>query len=84
MDRYDDNQEFLMANNLKMRLLSEIKSVMKKEEISQAEVARRIGAKRYNINKVMQKKLPVTLDFLLKMAEGLGLDVQMKVKRRKA
>ncbi len=73
-----------MANNLKMRLLSEIKSVMKKEEISQAEVARRIGAKRYNINKVMQKKLPVTLDFLLKMAEGLGLDVQMKVKRRKA
>ena len=84
MDRYDDNQEFLLANNLKMRLLSEIESVMKKEEISQAEVARRIGAKRYNINKVMQKKLPVTLDFLLKMAEGLGLDVQMKVKRRKA
>ena len=58
-----------------------IESTMEKEDISQGEVARRIGAQRYNVNKIMRRKFPVSLDFLIKMAESIGLDVELKVRK---
>ncbi|MBX3033540.1 MAG: XRE family transcriptional regulator [Bdellovibrionaceae bacterium] len=72
-----------MASRLKAELLESIEKLMEHEGISQGEVARRIGAQRYNINKVMRRKFPVTLDFLLKMAESIGLEVEMKVRKSK-
>ena len=73
-----------MANRLKKELLDAIEKSMEKEGISQGEIARRIGAQRYNVNKVMRGKFTVTVDFLLKMAESIGLEVEMKVKKPKA
>lgn len=66
------------VHRLKEELFSIIEKTMEKEGVSQAEIARRIGAQRYNINKVMRGKFPVTLDFLVKMAESLGLEVNLK------
>lgn len=60
-----------------------IEKIMEKDEITQAEVARRIGARRNNINKLMRRRESVTLDFLLKIAESLGLDVELKIHRKK-
>ncbi len=68
---------------LKQELFSIIEKTMEKEGVSQGEMARRLGAQRYNINKVMRGKFAVTLDFLVKMANAIGLDVEMKVKKSK-
>jgi predicted XRE-type DNA-binding protein len=75
--------EFILADKIRDQLFSTIQKTMEKEEISQGEVARRIGAKRYNINKVMRKKSAVSVDFLLKMAESIGLDVELKTRFKK-
>lgn len=84
MSKNESTQEFQTANRLKAELLEAIEKLMDQEEISQAEIARRIGAQRYNINKVMRRKFPVTLDFMLKMAESIGLEVELKIKQPKA
>ena len=68
---------------LREELLMIIESAMEKEKISQGEIARRIGAQRYNINKIMRRKFPVSIDFLVKMTESIGLDVELKVKKVK-
>lgn len=73
------NDEHL--ERLKTKLISEIESEMKKGGVSQAEVARRIGAKRTNINMVIRRSSPVTLDFLVKMATSLGLTVNLKISK---
>lgn len=60
-----------------------VEETMKKDGISQAELARRVGAQRTNINKIMTKANPARVDYLLKMIEGLGLDLDIKTKRAK-
>ncbi len=67
------------VERLKSKLLSEIESEMAKDNISQGELARRIGAKRTNINMVIRRSSPATLDFLVKMASNLGLTVDLSV-----
>ena len=77
------SEEYQMAEKLREELFLVIEKTMEKENISQAEVARRIKAQRYNVNKIMRKKYPVSLDFLVKMAESIGLDVSLKVGKEK-
>lgn len=60
-----------------------VETTMEKDGVSQSELARRIGAQRPNINKIMTKANPVRVDYLLKMIEGLGLDLDIKIKRIK-
>jgi plasmid maintenance system antidote protein VapI len=72
-----------LGERLKEQLFSAVEKTMEKDGLTQAEVARRIGARRNNINKVMRRKDAVSLDFLLKIAESIGLDVEMKIKRIK-
>jgi predicted XRE-type DNA-binding protein len=76
-----DLEEFTRTAQLKEELLVAIEKEMASKNISQGEVARRIGALRRNINQIMGRKKNVTLDFLVKMAESIDLDVQMKIKR---
>ena len=59
-----------------------VEKTMEKDGITQAEVARRIGAQRYNINKVMRRRESVSIEFLLKIAECLGLDLELRTKRK--
>lgn len=67
-----------MSEQLKSELIEAIEAKMKKDDISQAEVARRIGALRTNVNLILRRKNPVTLDFLVKIAESIGMKVEMK------
>jgi predicted XRE-type DNA-binding protein len=84
MSKNESSPEFQMVLRLRQELLTAIEAAMEKDGISQGEIARRIGAQRYNVNKVMRRKLPVTVDFLLKMSESIGLDVEMKIRKPKA
>lgn len=72
-----------MVENLKSEMIEKIEAQMDNDQITQAEVARRIGALRNNINGIMRGKLPVSLDFLIKIAESIGLDVKLKVGKLK-
>ncbi len=73
-----------LDNQIRQELLQTIKEVMEQEGVSQGEVARRIGADRPNINKVMCERMKVSIDYLLKIADSIGLDVELKVKKTKS
>ena len=75
-------KEFFLANKVRTKLFSLVEKTMANDGISQGEVARRIGAERPNINKVMRGKSAVSIDFLLKIAESLDLDVELKVRKK--
>jgi predicted XRE-type DNA-binding protein len=68
-----------LCEKLKEEVFSMIEKTMDLDQITQAEVARRLGARRTNINMLMRKKLPVSLDFLLKVASCLGLEADIKI-----
>lgn len=68
---------------LKTELLAKIEETMEQDGISQGEVARRIGALRNNVNKVMRKNTIPTLDLLIKMSDAVGLKVDLKIRKLK-
>ena len=78
-----DGDKFTLAKRLRKQLLTDIEKSMAEEDMSQGEVARRIGSLRHNVNQVLAGKKGATFDHLLKMAEGIGLDVEMKVRKKK-
>lgn len=78
-----DLDEFTLATRLKEELLEIIEKEMITKDISQAEVARRIGALRRNVNQIMGRKKNASIDYVLKIAESIGLDVEMKVRKPK-
>ena len=75
-------KEIPQAERIKEDLFLLIEKTMKRDNVSQAEVARRIGAQRYNINKVMRRKESVSIEFLLNMAESLDLELELKKWRK--
>ena len=72
-----------LSEKIKDEVFFMIQTTMEIEGITQAEVARRTGALRYNINKVIRGKSPVSLEFLLKIAESIGLEIELKMRLRK-
>lgn len=78
------DQNFQIAAKLKQEILTAIDRTAESDDISQGEIARRIGAERYNVNKIMRRKMLPSLDFLLKMAEAIGLDVELRIKKAKS
>ncbi len=79
-----DQEKFTLADRLKEQLLTSIEKSMEDTSISQGEIARRIGALRRNVNQIMGRKKNASLDYILKMAESIGLDVEMRVRKPKA
>lgn len=78
-----DLNEFTLATRLKEELLEIIEKEMITKDISQGEVARRIVALRRNVNQIMGRKKNASIDYMLKIAESIGLDVEMKVRKPK-
>lgn len=72
-----------LLERVRKDLFQIVETTMEKDGVSQSELARRIGAQRPNINKIMTKANPVRVDYLVKMIEGLGLDLDIKVQRPK-
>lgn len=75
---------FKLPTKIKTELLEAIVVVMERDGISQAEVARRLDAQHTNINKLFRGRMVTSVDALLKIAEVIGLDVSMTVKRMKS
>ncbi|MFP5518777.1 MAG: XRE family transcriptional regulator [Bdellovibrionia bacterium] len=69
---------------LKEKLTLAILKEMEKKELSQGEVARMIGLDRRNVNKILRgTERGVSIDQLVRIANGIGLDVDVIIKRSK-
>lgn len=78
-----DLKTFKLAEKIREQLLTTIEKSMEDANISQGEVARRIGALRRNVNQVLGRKKNASIDYILKMAESIGLEVELKVRKAK-
>ena len=56
------------------------KEVRKGKGMTQQELAELVGTKRSNISRLESGRYNPSLDFLIKVADGLGKQIQMKVK----
>lgn len=75
-------QKFYLAAEVKRNLLQLIRKTMEKNGISQGEIARRIGSARPNVNKIFREKESATIDFLLKIAESIDLDLELRQRKK--
>lgn len=82
-DESSQEQSETNGNSVKERVVGCNRKDNGKRENQSGEIARRIGSLRHNINKIMRRKNAVSLDFLVKMAESIGLEVEMKIKQLK-
>lgn len=70
--------------NLKEKLTKAILKEMEKRELSQGEVARMVGLDRRNVNKILRgTERGISIDQLVRIANGIGLNVDVIVKRAK-
>ena len=69
---------------LKEKLVDKILAEMEKQELSQGDVGRLIGMDRKNVNKTLRgTERGVSLNQLIRIANGIGLKVEMIIKRSK-
>lgn len=68
--------------NLSARLdaVEQLKRARKAQDITQEVLAERVGTKKSNISRFESGKYNPSLDFLIKVADSLGKQVQIKIK----
>ncbi|PIT99417.1 MAG: hypothetical protein COT74_10480 [Bdellovibrionales bacterium CG10_big_fil_rev_8_21_14_0_10_45_34] len=72
------------SGEIKIKLLASIEKEMERKNLSQGEVARMIGLDRRNVNKILRgTERGVSIDQLVRIANGIGLDVDVIIKRSK-
>jgi predicted XRE-type DNA-binding protein len=70
--------------NIKEKIIAAILKEMAKKSLSQGEVARMIGLDRRNVNKILRGTAGVvSIDQFVRIANGIGLDVDVIIKRSK-
>jgi transcriptional regulator with XRE-family HTH domain len=61
-------------------VVRQLKNYRKDQGMTQAELAERVGTKKSNISRLESGRYNPSLDFLVKVADGLGRQITMKVK----
>lgn len=61
-------------------VVRQLREVRKGQGITQQELAELVGTKKSNISRLESGRYNPSLDFLIKVADGLGKQIQMKVK----
>ena len=61
-------------------VVEQLKAARKEQDITQETLADRVGTKKSNISRFESGKYNPSLDFLIKVAESLGKQIQIKVK----
>lgn len=75
---------YVDSSEIKNKILVAIEKEMERKELSQGEVARMIGLDRRNVNKILRgTERGVSIDQLVRIANGIGLDVDVIIKRSK-
>ena len=61
-------------------VVEQLKAARKAQEITQETLAVRVGTKKSNISRLESGRYNPSLDFLIKVAESLGKQIQIRVK----
>lgn len=69
---------------IKEKLTAAILKEMEKQDLSQGEVARSLGLDRRNVNKILRgTERGISIDQLVRIANGISLNVDLVIKRSK-
>lgn len=80
---YESVEQALLITEVKWNLIEKIKEVRKEKDISQDELAKRVGVSHATISKI-ESRHQVGLDTLILIYEALNLDFDMKKEVKKA
>lgn len=61
-------------------LISQIITARKENNMTQAELAKRVGTQKSNISRLESGTYNPSLDFLIKIARGLGKELKIQIK----
>jgi len=61
-------------------LITQIIEARKEQNITQAELAKKVGTQKSNISRLESGKYNPSLDFLIKIAQGLGKELKIQIK----
>ncbi|MDD6157517.1 MAG: helix-turn-helix transcriptional regulator [Lachnospiraceae bacterium] len=61
-------------------VVRQLKEIRKEQGMTQACLAELVGTKKSNISRLESGRYNPSLDFLVRVADGLGKEIQMKVK----
>ena len=64
----------------RLDIVRQVKEVRKAEGMTQEELAELVGTKKSNISRLESGRYNPSLDFLVKVAGGLGKKIQVRVK----
>lgn len=68
------------ANATREEVAQQLREVRKSQGMTQESLANRVGTKKSNISRLESGRYNPSLDFLVKVAGGLGKQIQVKVK----
>ncbi|MCI7242323.1 MAG: helix-turn-helix transcriptional regulator [Lachnobacterium sp.] len=68
------------ANATREEVAQQLREVRKSQGMTQESLADRVGTKKSNISRLESGRYNPSLDFLVKVAGGLGKQIQVKVK----
>ena len=66
-------------NSPRMEIVQQLKEVRKAEGMTQEHLAELVGTKKSNISRLESGRYNPSLDFLVKVADGLGKQISVKV-----
>lgn len=67
-------------NDARHQVARQIKDVRKEQGMTQESLAELVGTKKSNISRLESGRYNPSLDFLMKVAKGLGKQIQVNVK----
>jgi transcriptional regulator with XRE-family HTH domain len=70
----------ISAESPRESVVRQLKNYRKDQGMTQEQLAERVGTKKSNISRLESGRYNPSLDFLVKVADGLGKQIQMKVK----
>ena len=69
-----------MANEMKYQVAAQLRSARKELGMTQEHLADLVGTKKSNISRLESGRYNPSLDFLCKVAKGLGKNLEIQVK----
>ena len=66
-------------NSPRLEIVQQLKEVRKAEGMTQEHLAELVGTKKSNISRLESGRYNPSLDFLVKVADGLGKQISVKV-----
>lgn len=67
-------------NRARREIAQQLREVRRSQGMTQESLAQRVGTKKSNISRLESGRYNPSLDFLVKVAGGLGKQIQVKVK----